>query len=94
MQKERRHPRKKTDRNVMCFIESGGEARMGRSYFFASLTDVSKNGVGLQTDQDCAQNDEVWLYGLDVASESIPGKVVWVKKAGDSNSLGLRFSAS
>jgi len=92
MQKERRCPRKKVDRNIMCFTEYNSEGGMGRSYFFASLIDVSENGAGLQTDQDCVPDEEIWLHGSDVPSESISGRVVWTKKMGDSNNLGLHFS--
>ncbi|MFC1602760.1 PilZ domain-containing protein [Pseudomonadota bacterium] len=93
MQKERQYPRKKITRDIMCFTEYASEGGAGRSYFFATLVDVSKNGAGLKIEQSCAPDDEIWLHGLDAASESISGKVVWTQKAGDSYSLGLHFSA-
>jgi len=93
MQKERRYPRKKVEREIMCFTEYASGAEMGRSYFFATLVDISKNGAGLKMEQDCAPDDEIWLHGFETASEGVPGKVIWTKKTGDSYSLGLHFSA-
>ncbi len=92
MHNERHYPRKKLDRKVMCFTENNREGEMVRSYFFATLVDVSENGIGLQTEQDCNPGDDVWLHESDVALECVPGKVIWTKKSGNSNNLGLCFS--
>ena len=92
MEKERRYPRKKVTRDIMCFTEYPSEAGVGRSYFFATLVDVSKNGAGLKIEQSCIPDDEIWLHGLGTVSEKVPGKVVWTKKMGDLYSLGLHFS--
>jgi len=92
MQKERQYPRKKLARDIMCFTEYNSEGGTGRSYFFATLVDVSKNGAGIKTEQNCAPDDEIWLHGFDAAAEGVSGKVIWTKKAGDLYSLGLHFS--
>ncbi len=91
MQKERQYPRKKLTRDIMCFTEYPGETGIGRSYFFATLVDLSKNGAGLKIEQSCAPDDEIWLHGLEAVQDGILGQVVWAKKTDDLYSLGLRF---
>ena len=89
---ERRYQRTKTTRDIICFTENGEEVGLERSYFFAKLVDISKGGAGLETEQQCESEDQIWLQGIDTLSEAVEGRIRWIKQSGAKYSLGLQFA--
>ena len=90
---QRRFPRTILNEETIYFLRIDSENENERIYSPATITDVSKGGLGMRVGIPHDIDDELWLEGIDGFTGAQSARVKWVKDTANQElfSIGVEF---
>ncbi len=92
----RKFPRSSLNEETLYFLHAGKGSSAERIYSPATITNISKGGIGMQVGIPHKIDDELWLEGIEGFTGIQSAHVKWIISSRDKEtfSIGVKFEES